>query len=248
MQKSELVLALEGLISTPLAEDLVDQFLLIRQDVLAKTLGRSAPGKFVETFVQILDQIGTGTYSMAPNVDKSLLACESRTQLDEGLRICAARTARAMYSLRSKRNIVHTGPVDPNEWDLRFLHAGAQWILAELVRLSKNITMDEAGRLVAQIELPVGDLVEDFGENKLVLSNSMTVKEEVLLLMAAKYPDPVTTNWLKGSINRKSHSSVTKSVGLLWKDRAIQKTGESYVLTGIGLNKVSSIYSQLAKG
>lgn len=246
MKKQELISALEGLVSRPLAEDLIEQYLLMRQDVLVQTLGRSAPGKFVETIVQILEYLHTGKYSQTPKVDGSLQTCENQTDIDESLRVCAARIARAMYSLRSKRNIVHKGPVDPNVWDLQFLHASAQWILAELIRLSKDITMDEAGELVAQIEMPVGGLVQDFGENKLVLSNSVTVKEEILILMAAKHPDQVTAKWLKESINRKSYSSVIKSVNLLWKEKAIQKIGQSYALTGIGLHEVGSIYSKLA--
>ena len=247
MEKPEFVLALESLTSQPLAEDLIDQFLLIRQDVLARTLGRSAPGKFVETFVQILEHIDTGKHSSKPNVDAYLQVCESKTKLDEGLRICAARTARAMYSLRSKRNIVHKGSVDPNVWDLQFLHAGAQWILTELLRLSQNISMSEAGKLVAQIQMPVGGLVQDFGDCKLVLSSSATVKQEILCLMLADYPDAVTVTQLQVSMNRRPHSSVIRSLNVLWKEKAVQKTADGYILTGIGLQEARQIYGRLAE-
>lgn len=247
MERLELVLALEGLASKPLAEELIDEYLLIRQDVLAQTLGRSAPGKFVETVVQTLEYLDTGTYSSKPRVDEYLRTCENNTNLDEGVRICTARIARAMYSLRSKRSIVHKGNIDPNPSDLQFLHASAQWILAELLRLSKNITMSEAGRLVAQIQMPVGGLIQDFGDCKLVLSNSTTVGQEILCLMLGNYPDQVSVAWLQASMSRRPHSSIGRSLNVLWKEKAIQRTTEGYVLTGIGLQRAGKVYSELLK-
>jgi hypothetical protein len=247
LENPELVSALAKLVSRPLAEDLVDQFLLIRQDVLARTLGRSAPGKFVETFVQILEYIDTGTYSLKPSVDAYLQACENKARLDEGLRLCAARIARIMYSLRNKRSIVHKGSVDTNVWDLQFLLASAQWILTELLRLSQNISMAEAGKLVAQIQIPVGGLVQDFGDCKLVLSNSVTVRQEILCLMLADYPNAMTVAQLQTSMNRRPHSSVVRVLNLMWKQRVIHKNTNSYILTGIGLQEARSVYAKLAE-
>ncbi|MHB8107357.1 MAG: hypothetical protein ACYDH4_08010 [Candidatus Cryosericum sp.] len=196
--------------------------------------------------MQILEYIDTAKYSLKPEVDAYLKGCESRMQLDEGLRICGARTARMMYSLRNKRNIVHKGNVDSNVWDLQFLHAGAQWILTELLRLSSNISMSEAGKLMAQIQMPVGGLVQDFGDRKLVLSNSITVGQEILCLMLADYPDAVTVAQLQASMNRRPHSSVTRSLTVLWKAKAVQKTAVAYVLTGMGLQQARRAYSDLA--
>ena len=90
----------------------------------------------METVVQVLEYLETGTYTNKPNVDGFLREADNKAaSLDDGLRICAARIARAMYSLRSKRSIAHKGDIDPSSYDLRFLLGGAQWILAELVRL-----------------------------------------------------------------------------------------------------------------
>jgi hypothetical protein len=134
---------------TQLATDLVAQFVQIRQDVASQTLGRSSPGKFVETVVQALQHLERGSFDRQPNVDNYLKNLESRaTALPDGLRICAARVARAMYTLRNKRNILHKGEVDPNDFDLRFLLSGAQWITAELVREFSGTTMQQAGMLV----------------------------------------------------------------------------------------------------
>jgi hypothetical protein len=47
--------------------------------------------------------------------------------------------------VRNKRNIAHKGEVDPNTIDLAFAHHAAAWIMAELVRISTSVSMEEAG-------------------------------------------------------------------------------------------------------
>ena len=55
-----------------LAEDLVESYLTIRHDAATKTYGRAAPGKFVETVVQVLQYMATGSYDASPKVDDYL--------------------------------------------------------------------------------------------------------------------------------------------------------------------------------
>src|SRR5215472_12773464 len=114
MDRASLVSALSGLLPRKLAEDLVESYVEVRQDVATKTLGRSAPGKFVETVVQALQQLESGTYETRPPVDAYLKGLESKATLDDDLRLAMARVARSMYTLRNKRNIAHKGAIDPN--------------------------------------------------------------------------------------------------------------------------------------
>src|SRR5438876_438975 len=118
MEPDDLVVALATISPAPLAESLVKEFMQLRHDVATGTLGRASPGKIVETFVQILQHVETGKHDAQPDVDEYLRKLESRASvLDDGLRVCAARLARAMYTLRNKRNIAHKGKVDPNTYD-----------------------------------------------------------------------------------------------------------------------------------
>src|SRR5438046_900285 len=110
MDRKALVKALTETCPKNLSEELVDNFIQLRQDVATKTLGRSAPGKFAETFVQILQHLEKGKYETKPDVDDFLKNFESRSStLDDGLRLCGGRIARAIYTLRNKRNIAHKG-------------------------------------------------------------------------------------------------------------------------------------------
>src|SRR5438034_11586914 len=100
MDRLRLQRALAKIVPTGLADALVSDFLQIRQDYATKTLGRAAPGKFVETFVQILQYMARGSYGAVPKVDHYLdKQVEQETALRDGLRTCAARMARSIYTL-----------------------------------------------------------------------------------------------------------------------------------------------------
>jgi hypothetical protein len=220
-----------------LADDLLVQFLDIRRDVATATLGRSSPGKFVETAVQVMQAMeNAGTYDAQPKVDTYLKNIESRmSMLPDGLRICAARLARSMYALRSKRNIVHKAQIDPGVYDLRLLYAGAQWILAEFLALASSVNGDEAARLVAEVQLPAGELVEAIDGRKIVHAE-MSVRDETLVLLMTAHPEPITVTELSRSMDRRNPGSVRAMVGVLWQEKLVHRGADKrIVLTEPGL-------------
>jgi hypothetical protein len=239
MQESALIAAFATALPSELAEDLVHDFLNIRRDVATGTLGRAAPGKLVETVVQSLQALeNAGAYDKQPNVDAYLRGLESRqSSLPDGLRVCAARVGRAMYSLRSKRNIVHKSEVDPSSYDLRFLYSGAQWILTELLALAQGISGDQAARFVLEVQLPVGELVEVLGDRRIV-HGSLTAQDELLVVLMSFYPDVVTVKQVCDSMDRCASSTVRNALSALWKAKHVHKpkTGQ-VVLTQRGLRE-----------
>lgn len=241
MDRNKLVAALAISIPQQLATDLVDDFLQLRQDVATATLGRSSGGKIVETAVQILQQLETGKYDQHPNIDKYLRDVEASTTLDEGLRICAARLARSMYAIRNKRNVLHKGSVDPNAYDQRLVLHGAEWLIAELLRLTQGLTMQEAGELIEMVFAPVGALVEDFGTRRLVLPK-LNIEGELLVLLHSHYPAYVPVADILSSLNRRNPGSVKNSLHDLWTEKSIDgDTNLGYRLTQLGFNAALGI-------
>lgn len=211
MDEQRLVAAIEGSISKKLATELVAEFVKIRRDYATRTLERASTGKFVETFVQVLQQMSTGQFDAAPSVDYYLDKKVEQTSLPDGLRICGARIARAMYTLRNKRNVAHKNEVDPNTHDLAFAHQSAAWILAEILRNASGISMEEAGTLIALIQAPVGTLIEEIGDTRLVHAD-VPVKDEVLLLLHSHYPDPLSVKDALASLRRRDPSGVRRAL------------------------------------
>jgi hypothetical protein len=218
--KERLANALVGLVGNVLAEELASDFTKIRQDLATRTLERASPGKFVETFVQCLEQISAGSYSAKPDVDRYLREVENDTKLPEGLRICAARIARSIYTLRNKRNIAHKSEVDPNSIDLRLCHDAARWIVSELIRHATGVTMQEAGAVIELVQVPVGALVEEIGDTRLVHAN-VSVRVELLILLQSHYPDPIPLSKIMKSLETRSASAVRGRIAELRKEKLV---------------------------
>lgn len=238
MTPSELISELKKHLPDGLAADLVNQFMSIRMDVATGTLERSAPGKFVETMVQVLQYLASGSYNKSfksGEVDDFLKNTESRPiNLPQDLKIVLTRVARGMYSLRSKRGIVHKGVINPNIYDLRYLYSAAQWALCEITRHALSTDIDTAGKLVEFIQVPASSLVEDFGDKRLVLRIG-TAEEELLTLLFHYYPVPQLTSQLYKDMDRRAQSTVSNAITATHRRRLIegnQKTG--YKLTTLG--------------
>jgi hypothetical protein len=234
VDEARLKAALAGLLGTKLAAELSADLIKIRRDCATRTLERAAPGKFVETFVQCLQHIDTGAYDAKPSVDDYLGKKAENTSMPEGLRICAARVARAMYTFRNKRNIAHKNDVDANTHDLAFTHQGAAWITAELLRHATGVSMQEAGALIELVQAPVGTLVEEIDGTRIVHAE-VSVKAEILILLHSRYPDALSVDSVLRSLSRRSAGGVRNRLRDLHTEKLAHgdaKTG--YRLTHAG--------------
>ncbi len=208
MDEARLSEALSTLLGQTLALEIVTDFVKLRRDCATKTLERASPGKFVETFVQCLQHIATGSYGLKVDVEEYLSRkAESQTALPDGLRVCAARVARAIYTLRNKRNIAHKNPIDPNTFDLALAHQGAAWIMAELLRTASGISMNEAGVLIELIQTPVGTLVEEIDGIRLVHAD-VSMGSEILILLHSDYPDRISVDEILKSMKARNAGTI----------------------------------------
>ncbi len=250
MEKASLIDALAKKLPRNLAEDLVNEFVALRQDVGTNTLGRSSQGKFVETVVQVCQFLDTNQYDdPPPKPDNYFNTLESKApHLDDGLRICTARVGRAMYTLRNKRNMQHKGSVDPNSYDLRFTLHGAQWILAELLRQVSGLSMQEAGQLINMVNAPVGELVEDTGFRRLVMHDVKSPAEEVLILLHSHYGTVTSFQTIRDSLNRRKDKDVRNALGSLYRRKMIDGSAkDGYVLTAKGFNEAVELSKRQPK-
>ena len=234
MDETRLAAAIAGVVGPTLAADLSDNLVKIRRDCTTRTLEHTAPGKFVETFVQCLQYINTGAYEAKPCVDTYLGNKIENTPLPDGLRICAARVARSMYTFRNKRNIAHKNEVDTNTHDLLFIHQGAAWISAELLRHATGVSMQEAGALIELLQAPVGTLIEEIEGTRLVLAD-VPVRTEILIFLHSYYPDTVTVeSVIKGLSRRKTGTVRNRLRDLHMQKLAHGDTKSGYRLTRAG--------------
>ena len=184
--------------------------------------------------MQCLQWLAFGTFDAKPSVDQALQRIESETSLPEGLRFSGARTARAIYTMRNKRNIAHIGEVDPNTIDLEFTAQASAWIMSELVRVSTGVSMDEAGKVIEYLQMPIDELVEDIHGVRLVHGN-FGVRDEILVLLRSYYPDDVPISNILKSLERWNEGSVKNKLrDLVETKEAFGDPKSGFRLTRVG--------------
>lgn len=245
MTSHNLIGELSNHLSPTLAKDLVESFIELRKDCKTATLGRSSGGKFVETVVQVLQYLDSGTYDVKPAVDEYLRNLESRpSALSDDLRVCCSRIARSSYALRNKRSIAHKGQVDPNIYDLNYTYSAAQWMLSEIVRHLTSINMAVAGNIIEFIQIPVSGVVEKFEDRRLVYG-TLTIRDELLVLLHSYYPEHTSLTAIHKSMERRSKRGISSALTKLWAAKLIHKEGQNYLLTQEGFKVATEILSNL---
>ncbi|OGV61817.1 MAG: hypothetical protein A2283_06290 [Lentisphaerae bacterium RIFOXYA12_FULL_48_11] len=245
MTSRDLILELSRVLDSNLAKDLVCEFIELRMECQTGTLGRSSLGKFVETVVQVLQYLDMGKYDAKPSVDDYLKNIESRSPaLAEDLRICCARIARSVYTLRNKRNILHKGELDPSLYDLRYAYSACQWILSEILRYAIKSDKELAGGLVEFVQIPVSPVVEDLDGRKIVYGD-LTVEKELLVLLHSHYPEAVRHKDIQVSMDRRSKSAISNSLKKLWEQKLVHRTVATYKLTQEGYKAATSVIKEL---
>lgn len=235
MEPDRLANALGTQVGPILAQELVADFLKMRDDLATNTLERAAPGKFVETVVQCLQQIAYGRFDERPDVEGFLTRkAENELALPEHIRTCMPRIARVIYTLRNKRNIAHKGSVDPNTIDLATAHQNAVWIMSEFVRHAQGVSMQEAGEIIKLLEVPVNSLVEEIDSVRLVHAH-VSIRTELLILLHSYYPTGVPIRQILQSTEHRSAKSVRNQINALKAEKLVfGDTTSGYRLTRAG--------------
>lgn len=250
MSVETLAAALALRLPARLANELAEDYLHMRQDVLTQTLGRGAPGRFVESTVQALQFLEKGKYAEKPNVEDFLRSLETReTPLDDSLKLCLSRLARAMYAVRSKRDIVHKNGGAAAHDDLTLLEGCAKWIVIELLRQapSSDDPTNLTAHAVQYVRAPVGAFVEDVAGRKIV-NAATNAEDEVLLLVHSFHPQPVPAARAARELNRRGKSTVYGALKKLWEEKLLEgDSANGYVLTSSGLRKVVELAHTLAR-
>jgi len=101
---------------------------------------------------------------------------------DDSLRLHIPRLLRAIYGIRSKRGVGHTGEVDANIMDATLVIAVCDWVMAELVRLYHDCSADEAQSIVNRLVKRSIPVIYD-RDNIKTLLRQMPYDEATLLFL-----------------------------------------------------------------
>jgi hypothetical protein len=110
--------------------------------------------------------------------------------------------------------------------------------MAELVRVAKGVSMQEAGALIELLQTPVGTLVEEIDGTRTVHAD-VGVGDELLILLHSHYPDRVAVSDLVRSLARRSASTVRNRI----RDLYSRKLADGDVKVGYKRLRASGLVS-----
>jgi len=147
-------------------------------------------GKFCEIVYTILDGYAKGLYASSPTKPANFVdACkrlENNSHVPRSFQILIPRMLPPLYEIRNNRNVGHVGgDVDPNSMDAQAVVAMCSWIFGELIRVFYNSTVADAQKMVDFITNRKIPLVWEVGKMKRILNPSISMKDQVLLLISS---------------------------------------------------------------
>lgn len=236
-----------------IADDLITYFLHLSDELRHKNLEKSSCGKFVETIVQMLQALDSNRKDYdksVKNVDDQLRKYETKSinGVPNESRVALLRVARSVYCLRSKRSIIHKNDIDPNQYDLNYIHDSAKWIVTELVRLATGKPMEEAKLLIEGVQRPVYPIIEEIMGRPLVLDTTVNMTEEALLVLFNEYTKENTMAYADEytAMDRRKPGAIRTVMGRLKKSRLVEGDSQrGFRLTRTGVKAAVAVIERL---
>lgn len=237
---------------TGLRTPLIEEYSSIVQNFMERRWSPSelSGGKFCEIVYTILDGYSSGSFAASPNKPRNFVdacrALESKAATARSFQILIPRLLPTLYEIRNNRGVGHAGgDVDPNQMDASAVLAMSSWVMAELVRVFHNVTIEEA-QLAADslVERPMPFVWSD-GDIRRVLRTNLKLKDQIMLLLGAESA-AVKADDIFSWTEYSNRSHFNKVLNELHGKRFIelQKTGNVLVLPP-GSNYVTELIRKL---
>jgi len=200
-------------------------------------------GKFVEIMSRILEFINNGCYTplnKSINLDKLINQLESNSKLYDSIRFHIPKILRTIYDIRNRRGVAHIGEFNPNSMDSNYVVSACDWILSELIRIYYTDDLINIENIIKSINEKNIPIIEEFGNDLLVLEPKFSVATKILLILYHKYPNVVLIEDLKNWIKTCSKSYITTVLIQLEKRAKIFKKEKSVIITKKGINSIKS--------
>lgn len=144
----------------PLVSRLIHHYATLKSNFIQSRLelGELNGAKFAEVVFRLIQYATdpqhqyTPLRQSLPSVDTLVIQFQQLPKtFDDSLRLHIPRALRAIYGIRSKRGVGHTGEVDANLMDATLVMAVCDWVMAELIRLYHDCSADEAQNMIDRL-------------------------------------------------------------------------------------------------
>jgi len=188
-------------------------------------------GRFCEVIYTIIDGYSLRNYNSQPKKPRNFVdACrrlENNSNAPRSFQILIPRLLPALYEIRNNRGVGHVGgDVNPNYMDSSAVVSMASWIMAEMIRVFHSVSTPDAQQIVDNLVERRLPLVWKSGDTKRVLDTSLTLKEQILVLIASS-PIKVDIEQLLSWLDYDNRPYFKKLLRQMHSDRLIELSKET---------------------
>ncbi len=94
-----------------------------------------------------------------------------------------------LLDFRNNRDVAHLGGFSANKIDASFVLSCANWIMAELIRVYGNYSMNEAQSIIDKIAIPNYPVIFEIEGEEFIAREDLLVRQEVLVLLSKQKRD-----------------------------------------------------------
>ncbi|MDO8494589.1 MAG: hypothetical protein Q7S68_04555 [Deltaproteobacteria bacterium] len=147
-------------------------------------------GRFAEAVLRIFQHLlGAAVTAFGEDIPatektKIINKVTSDSHIDEHIRQKVTALTKLLLDFRNNRDVAHLGGFSANKIDASFVLSCANWIVAELIRVYGNYSMDEAQEIIHKIAIPNYPVIFCVEEEEFIARDDLSVKQEVLILLS----------------------------------------------------------------
>lgn len=200
-------------------------------------------GKFSEVILALIENKISGK---SVNLDKvefdkffnKILNYPKPSAKEEVLTLAIPRVAQSVYTLRSKKDVVHVKTVDPDFIDSVYCVTACDWMLCELAFLLLQTDEKEVYELINSVLKKKIPLIEEFEDGTIiVLKKDLSRSNEILLALYYRYPQRISNLELEKILNLPPKTVYTY-LQRLENEKMIHRTECGSKLTQLGIKYV----------
>ncbi|SRR6266571_76179 len=202
-------------------------------------------GRFCEAAFRLLEQISTGRFTPLGkklNTEGLIQRLGSLpTTVSDSVRLHIPRALRVVYDIRNKRDAAHLADsIDPNLQDATLVVGIIDWVLAEFVRLyHRNISADEAQRIVEALVTRLAPAVQDFDGFLKVLNPKLSASDYCLVLLYQRGPQGATYDQMESWVKPAMRHNLSVTLSRLTHNKAfVHADAGSFRITRTGQQEV----------
>lgn len=211
-----------------LRDSLIGQFEEIAHNFIARKWSTSelSGGHFCEIVYSILDGHAKGSYpdiaKKPKNFADACKALEQNSNVPRSFQILIPRVLPAIYEIRNNRGVGHVGgDVDPNYMDCSFVLSATSWVMAELIRVLHNVSLEEAQRVISNLSERKNPAVWIDGNKRRLLIKNLNLTQQILMLVGSSN-EKITLDELSNWLEYKNKTYLKRTLNNLHNNRFVE--------------------------